>query len=437
MIYYTRRKEENRLENDQKQFFNEIGLFRYSLIVPALNNTHGFNSKSEYFKYVASQTHRFNGKDYRFSEGCLRKWYQKYKAKGLNSLSNHNRKDKNDSRKLSNEAISRIIELREQFPHITGVKIYDKLVQENFFSKLDVSRDTVLRYLRKNNLKANQVITVERKMFEMPNVNDCWQSDTSDGPYLKVGKEKYRTKLIMFIDDKSRMIVGFDFFLNDTAINMQSVFKKAIKTYGKPKRLFVDNGGPYDNKQLSMICASLGIELIHAKPYSPESKSKIERSFRTIKDGWMRCTDWNTFETIEDVKKSLSEFIYHEYNNKIHSTTKETPVERWHAEYVNIIFIDEEKVDLAFLHRITRKVRKDRTIKFKDKYYEVPFKYVGQTIEVRYDPLDTNVLFIFENEEKICDIKEVDKLSNAKAKRHNCIDYSKAVNDERDVIEME
>ena len=35
-----------------------------------------------------------------------------------------------------------------------------------------------------------------------------------------------------------------------------------------------------------LICASLGIILINAKPYSPENKAKIERSFRTIKDGW-------------------------------------------------------------------------------------------------------------------------------------------------------
>lgn len=69
----------------------------------------------------------------------------------------------------------------------------------------------------------------------MEHVNDCWQSDTSDGPYIKINDIKYKTKLIMFIDDKSRMITGFDFFLNDTAINMQSVFKKAIKTYGRPK----------------------------------------------------------------------------------------------------------------------------------------------------------------------------------------------------------
>ena len=120
---------------------------------------------------------------------------------------------------------------------------------------------------------------------KMEHVNLCWQADTSAGPYIKINGIKYKTYIIMFIDDKSRLIMGYDVFFNDTATNMQKVLKNAIKTYGKPKRLFVDNGGPYDNKQLSLICASLGIELIHAKPYSPEAKAKQERLFRTIKDG--------------------------------------------------------------------------------------------------------------------------------------------------------
>lgn len=250
-------------------FYNDISLFRYSLIIPALNNTHGYLTKSDYFRDTAAKKHEFNGKEYKITESCLRKWYQNYKKYGFEGLKSNERNDKKQSRKLSNESIIRIIELRKEYPHITGSKIYDKLIEERYFSKADISKDTILRYLRMNDLKASQVTNVERRMFEMEHVNDCWQSDTSDGPYIKINDIKYKTKLIMFIDDKSRMITGFDFFLNDTAINMQSVFKNAIKTYGRPKKLFVDNGGPYANNQLSYICASLGIELIHAKPYSP------------------------------------------------------------------------------------------------------------------------------------------------------------------------
>lgn len=420
---------------NKDNFYHDFGLFRFSLIAPAINKTHSFKSNNDYFRSIASKKHTFNGKEYSFSLSCLKSWYYKYQNNGFISLQDKARSDFKSSRKLKNETIQRIFNLREEFPHISGTAIYKKLIEEKYIDKTDVSLNSLLRFLKANNLKASQITTIERRMFEMPNVNDCWQSDTSLGPYITIDKQKYRTKLIMFIDDKSRMIMGFDFFLDDTAINMQKVFKDAIKTYGKPKRLFVDNGGPYDNKQLSLICASLGIELIHAKPYSPESKAKIERSFRTIKDGWMRCTDWNTFKTLSDVKKSLKQFLYNEYINKKHSSTLETPNERWHNEYKNILFLEENFIDDCFLHRINRKVRNDRTIKIENIYYEVPFEFVKQTIEIRYNPNNLDEVYIFIDGKKRHTCKSVDKVSNSKVKRKDRIDYSKAINDERNVIE--
>ena len=415
--------------------FNDLALFKFHVIAPVINNTHGFSSNEEYFKHASNKSYSFNNKDLKFSKSCIKSWYLSYKKNGFQSLQKKTRKDFRMPRKLNNDTIRRIISLREEFPSITGCSIYKKLIDEKYINKLDVSLDTVLRFIKLNNLKASQVSNIDRRMFEMENVNDCWQSDTSFGPYITIDNKKYRTKLIMFIDDKSRLIMGFDFFLNDNAINMQEVFKKAIKTYGKPKRLFVDNGGPYDNKQLSLICATLGIELIHAKPYSPESKAKIERSFRTIKDGWMRCTDWNEFTSLEQIKTSLQTFLYNNYTNKVHSSTKETPNERWHNEYNKVVFLDEKFVDESFLHRIERKVRNDRTIKLDNFFYEVPFKYVHQTICLRYDPLNLDTLYIYEDNKCICEVHKVDKVSNSKIKRKNNIDYSKVINDERDVIE--
>ncbi len=418
-------------------FYNDLSLFRFSIIAPLVNQTHNCQSISEYIRIAASKTYSFNGKQLHFSSSCIKKWYLSYQKFGISGLQPKSRSDKNSSRKLNYESINRIISLRQEFPNITGSAIYYKLIEENYINQASISLATVLRYLKNNHLKASHIANVERRMFEMENINDCWQADTSCGPYLKINNIKYKTYIIMFIDDKSRMIMGYDIFFHDNAINMQKVFKSAILTYGKPKRLFVDNGGPYDNKQLALICASLGITLIHAKPYTPEAKAKQERLFRTIKDGWMRCTDWNTFQSLEDVRKSLSNFLYQNYINKVHSVTGMTPNERWHQESNIVKYLDEHLVLESFLHRTFNKVRKDRTIQFKKNYYEVPFKYVGQTIELRYDPNQIDVLFLYENDKKICEVTKVDKVANSKSKRKNGIDFSKMINDERDSIEME
>lgn len=413
----------------------EKGIFRFSIIAPMVNHTHGFNTTEQYLDFASQKVYHFQGKDFSFSKSCIRNWFTNYQKYGIQALEDKVRSDFKSSRKLSFETIRRIEELREQYPKITGTSIYKKLIEDGYILKKDISLSTIHRYLKKNHLKAIQNGNVERRMFEMEHVNDCWQADTSTGPYLVIDHKKYRTYIIMFIDDKSRMIMGFDVFLEDNALNMQKVFKNAVKTYGKPKRLFVDNGGPYDNKQLKYICASLGVELIHAKPYSPESKAKQERLFRTIKDGWMNCTDWNSFTSLEDIKNSLSKFLHQEYINKVHSTTKVSPNTRWHNEFKHVMYLTEEIVDESFLYRGTHKVRIDQTIKFQNEFYEVPAKYVGTTIQTRYDPYNLNVLFIYENNTRICEIKIVDKVSNSKIKRKQHINYALAINDERNVIE--
>lgn len=100
-------------------------------------------------------------------------------------------------------------------------------------------------------------------------------------------------------------------------------------------------------------------------------------------------------------------------------------------------FLEETFIEESFLHREQHKVRNDRTIKFKNEFYEIPFEYVGKTIETRYDPLNLEILYLYEGNKKICEVKKVDKIANSKSKRRNRIDYSLVLNDERDVIEME
>ena len=92
---------------------------------------------------------------------------------------------------------------------------------------------------------------------------------------IKINNKSETVYLVHIIDDASRLIVGEALTFHDTAIFFQNVLKKAIKTYGVPKVLYVDNGAPYANGQLSLICANLGIHLIHAKPYSPRRERKM------------------------------------------------------------------------------------------------------------------------------------------------------------------
>lgn len=414
----------------KSNYYGRMDLFRYSIIAPLINNTNEFNTINEYCDFVASKTYNFEGRIIKITPKTVKNWYYKYKKEGLESLENHKRCDKNNFRKIKNELVEdRIIELRKLYPRITTKKIYEKLLEDNYITS-DVSVYAIFRYLKNNNLKAVQISKKEKKKYEHDYPNDSWQSDTSTGPYIKVDGKSKRVYLIMIIDDASRLIVGYDFFFEDNAINMQKVLKSAIKKYGVPKQLYVDNGSPYKNEQISLITARLGIKLIHAKPYSPTGKGKIERSFRTIKDGWLNCSNWNEFKTIEDVKDSFSKYLYKEYINKEHSETKITPNNKWHNEIKELKQLEEEKIEEAFMHSRLSKVYNDSTIQINNEKYEVPYKYVGQKIEVRYYVSNPKEIIIYKDGKRCETCKLVDKKANSRVYRKNNIDYDKMINKE-------
>ena len=405
---------------------NEVALFRYGLIAPVVTNTFEEASKSEYFKKVASKKYIVNGHEEQYSWQTIKWWYLKYLKEGYNALINKTRNDCHSSRKLKDETINRIKELKKEFPHISGTLIYNKLSEEGFINPNDICLGTVLKFIRDNKIIFNETENIDRRAFVMENANDCWQADTSHGPYLTINGKKTLTYLIAIIDDASRLIVGARFYYNDNSYNLQDIFKSAIKKYGVPKKLFVDNGSTYKNDQFNIICANLGLVLIHARPYSGASKGKVERFFHTMKETWMRGLNWNEIKSIDELNNLLDEFII-KYNNSNHSSLKNendeniSPNTRWFKDCDKIKKLDNNFIDIAFLHTAYPTIRSDAIAYVKSHEFEVDMKYIGKKITVKYNPFDFSTAWIYDNGKLIEDIHLVNKVDNSKVKRKNTL----------------
>ena len=405
---------------------NEIALFRYGLIAPVVTNTFEESNKLEYFKKVASKKYIVNGQEEQYSWQTIKGWYLKYLKDGYNALINKTRNDCHSSRKLNDETITRIKELKKEFPHISGTLIYNKLSEEGFINPNDICLGTILKFIRDNKIIFNETENIDRRAFVMENANDCWQADTSHGPYLTINGKKTLTYLIAIIDDASRIIVGARFYYNDNSYNLQDIFKSAIKKYGVPKRLFVDNGSTYKNDQFNIICANLGLVLIHARPYSGASKGKVERFFHTMKETWMRGLNWNEIKSIDELNNLLDEFI-NKYNNSNHSSLKDendeniSPNTRWFKDSNKIKKLDNNFIDIAFLHTAYPTIRSDAIAYIKSHEFEVDMKYIGKKITVKYNPFDYSTAWIYENGKLIQDIHLVNKIDNSKIKRKNTL----------------
>ena len=414
---------------------SRIDLFKYGIISPLLNQE-DLNVR-KICRELSDKKYFYKGKTRKYSEETIRKWYYKYKNEGFDKLNRKPRKDLEKTRKLSEEAITYVVLLREKYPKMTTKKIYDKLIEERFITA-DVKVDVLYRYCKTNDIKRRKVLKEERRRYEKRYPNETWQADTSYGPYIIIDGKKYRTYLIHFIDDNSRLVVGHGFYLSDSAINVQKVFKEAIATYGIPKQIYLDNGKSYSNIQLELICARLGIKLTHTHAYDPEAKGKCERCFKTIKEGWMYGKDWNLFKSLEDLNKDYDKYLYESYNNQYHSEIKDTPNNVWHKGIVETIHktIEPDKLEEAFMHEIIRKVNNDRTVNINNKLYEAPSLYKLQKVHLRYYLKDIDEIWIYENGERKEKLNLLNKKDNSEIRRV-ILDYTKIVNDERDVIEYE
>lgn len=400
---------------------NQIALFRYGLISSLVNNTYEEKSMEEYYRKKASKSYVLNGKEIKVRASTIKKWYTNYKKFGYNGLIPKTRTDLNTSRKLTLDAQQKIIEYKKNFPHISGTLIYQKLIEEGYINQAIVSKSTVLKFIRDNYLLFGDDGKIDRRAFEMEFANQMWDADTSHGPYLTINNKKIKTYLIALIDDASRLITSAKFYYEDNAINFQNTFKEGLKKYGIPKRIFLDNGKTYKNEQLSIICANCGMELIYTKPYSPQSKAKIERWFHTMKETWMRGINWVDIKDIDELNDMLNDFI-NEYNNKVHSSLINNVVnistrERWFKDQDQIRKIDNNQIDEYFLHTAYPTIRADSIAHIKRIEYEVPTKYIGKKVTVKYDFQDRSKAWIYDNGKKVEAIHIVDKIANSKIKR--------------------
>lgn len=155
-----------------------------------------------------------------------------------------------------------------------------------------------------------------------------WQTDTCYLPYIRENGQNRRTYLIMIQDDHSRMIVGGKLFYQENAANFQKVLRETIAAYGIPQKLYVENGAPYSNDQLSYICGSVGTVLLHTPVRGGASKGKVEQNFRTLKERWLYGIDISQIQSLEEFNRMLSDYI-RKHNTSVHSITGQTPLSRY------------------------------------------------------------------------------------------------------------
>ena len=405
-----------------------VAQFRFAMIAPVIQGLFPDASATAYYKRVTEHPLTLpNGTIVQYSYKTLEKWKSLYLRGGLDALMPTTRSDKGISRALNDEAINEIYRVKQEHPRMNATQIYEYLIRESFLSA-SVSVDSVQRFVKNNDLKSARDPNLrDRKAYEEDKFGKIWQADTCYLPYITEDGKTRRVYCIMIIDDHSRLLVGGELFYNDNAYNFQKVLKQAVSTYGIPDKLYVDNGCSYSNEQLSMICVSLGILLLHTKIRDGASKGKVERHFRTLKERWLYTLDISKITSLAQFNEMLKEYM-RSYNTTFHRGIDAAPMERFqnskdHPQRPK----SREWLDDCFYNRITRKVRKDSTITIDNICYDVPMQFISAKVDIRFLPDDMDSAYILMDNTKF-PIRRTNRNENAHVKRNNvkpAIDYSK------------
>ena len=241
------------------------------------------------------------------------------------------------------------------------------------------------------------------------------------GPQLRERGRLRRTYLIAFLDDATRVIPNAAFTFSEGTVAYLPVLEQALRKRGVPKRLYVDNGAAFRSRHLALVCAKLGIALIHARPYSPQGKGKMERWFRTVRMQLMPTIEAAAPLTLVEMNRKLGAWVEGEYHHAPHrGLGAETPADRWARLSADVRMPDSD-IGTCFLYEQKRKVARDRTVTLDGVAFEVDVDLVGHTVVLRFDPSrapERRTVEVWHDGKRVELARRLDALANCYVKRH-------------------
>jgi transposase InsO family protein len=400
----------------------KIALFRYGLVAPLVLESLPRGELLRRAREIAARQYEIPGSQ-RISlcPATLLKWARRYREEGFEALAPKPRQDRGQSRSISPQLAELIERLKRENPHRAGTTLLRELALSSGSDSAPIAPATLYRFLQQRGLTTRQLLAAPgRKKFEAEFSNQVWQSDLLFGPYVeRPGGGRMQAFLFAMLDDASRLIPHAQFYGNQGLDAFLDCLRHAVASRGLPTKLYVDNGKVFRSEQLARLAASLGILITHSPPYQPEGRGKIERFFRTVREQFLANLDRKTWLTLEELNERLWIWIEQAYHRTQHASLGTTPLARWQRDIDRVRQLRPDR-DLRrlFFYRLDRRVRRDSTFMLKSHFYEVSSHLAGETIEVRFDPLDLSQVEIYFQGQTQGWARAVDPVVNAQLPAH-------------------
>jgi putative transposase len=360
-----------------------------------------------------------------FTWRTIQTWFYRYKNHGITGMTNHTRKDKGHTRKVTPEELLEALNAAK--PHFHSARtnmraLYRFCIENGLLHPDRIAQTTFYRFIRDYDLLTpDDKDHKPRLAFSMKFVNQLWQADTMFGPYVDTGVSgaaRKQAKLIAFIDDASRVLCHGEFFFEENVDTLVHATRAAFYKRGVPEQLLVDNGSIYCSQEITLICARVGCILRHTAVRDAAAKGKIERFFRRVRDQFLvKKLDLSSLEALN---RQFTHWVESDYNAVPHDAIGMKPIDRFGIDLARVRFLaPSEHNDELFYAEAVRKVKKDNTFSFSARRYETPVDLRDQEIQLRYDRRrqDSTAVIIYHKGQRMGQARLLDAVANGLQRR--------------------
>ncbi len=331
-----------------------------------------------------------------YSSDTIAEWLYRFRHGQFAALYDQPRSDKGQKRALDPGATEALFNLRRLHPELTLPALVEELLRQGIlqpggFSLSTLQRRLVEAGLDRRSIKAGAALVAgPTKAFELPLPNLLWMADAMNGPTLKLADQaSQRTFLFALLDDHSRLCVHGQFYPNERVECFLDCLRQAVNARGLPDKLYTDNGASFRSQHLQIVCANLGIRLLHARPYHSWSRGKIERFFLTVQTQFLPQLRFQAAADLVGLNTQFWRWLESAYHQRAHTALQnQSPAERFVKAGLNLRTLPKDiELERLFLMREERRVRKDATICLGAQLWEVPTHLRGVVLTVKYDPI--------------------------------------------------
>jgi len=287
----------------------------------------------------------------------------------------HSSRGKPSNRRTSSNIKDKILGLcRTKYEGFNPTFAAEKLFE---IEKLYIHHETLRLWFIENKIEYKKRRAPKHRSWR-PRRDSFGHMAQLDGSHHKWLEDRGPKCVLMgYIDDATGNCFGL-FYEYEGLMPAMDSFRKYIEKYGIPQSVYLDKHSTYKSTkkptledelsnqknltQFARALSELGVNMIYAD--SAQGKGRVERSFKTHQDRFIKEMRLENISTIKEANKFARSYYFPKHNRKFAVMAKDKANLHTHVP---------KHLDLDRIFCIKNKacLRKDFTVQYKNKFYQI------------------------------------------------------------------